>query len=405
VTWEKLPDGTPDLDTVRLRCPHCSGLFSNAEKDMAVADRARAHWIPTAPFRNGQRGYRLNSLYSPFPNVTLGKIVAKWHEAQGNPSALQNFYNTVLGEAYDGVSGEIQPEDLSTRAETYPAPVPRRTMLLTAGIDVQVDRLCVEVVGWTESYESWNIDYQILPGDPNIPEGQPGSPWDAMTALLHSEYQHELGFAVRLRSACIDTGGHWADSVYRYCDIHRADITPLKGANTIEAAPYTFSNRRLRRTGARSLRLCIVGVHKLKSQVIGRLRIPDPGPGYCHFPSDRSPDYYDELTAEHLVASMKRNGRVEVWEKKSHERRNEALDCRVYAYCALLIKNVNWLWERRRLGKIAAHHAAQHGVPTPASPPLPAKSIHHQPSAPTAPSSAAPQRRARPRRSSGWMSR
>ena len=38
-------------------------------------------------------------------------------------------------------------------------------MLITAGGDVQKDRIVYEVVGWGRGKRSWSIDYGELPGD------------------------------------------------------------------------------------------------------------------------------------------------------------------------------------------------------------------------------------------------
>ena len=56
------------------------------------------------------------------------------------------------------------------RREEYDFPVPDG-LVLTAGIDVQGDRIEMEVVSWSgEDEESWNIDYIVLPGDPSHPD-------------------------------------------------------------------------------------------------------------------------------------------------------------------------------------------------------------------------------------------
>ena len=47
------------------------------------------------------------------------------------------------------------------------------------------------------------------------------------------------------------------------------------------------------------------------------------------------------LTSEKAVTKILRGVKTRVWQKKSGGSRNEALDVRIYAYCALVILNPN----------------------------------------------------------------
>ncbi|MBK7189645.1 MAG: phage terminase large subunit family protein [bacterium] len=57
------------------------------------------------------------------------------------------------------------------RREHYPAVVPLPVLVLTAGVDVQDDRLEVEVCGWRTGEESWGISYRCSGGDPAAAPG------------------------------------------------------------------------------------------------------------------------------------------------------------------------------------------------------------------------------------------
>ena len=62
-----------------------------------------------------------------------------------------------------------------------------------------------------------------------------------------------------------------------------------------------------------------------------------PFPGFCHFPIDYDSAHYRQLMAEELVDEILKTGaRRRIW-KQIHGRRNEALDCRVYALAALFV--------------------------------------------------------------------
>ena len=54
--------------------------------------------------------------------------------------------------------------------EDYGAELHDNVVILTAGVDVQDNRLEVEVVGWGYGYESYGIIYRDFPGDPGKEE-------------------------------------------------------------------------------------------------------------------------------------------------------------------------------------------------------------------------------------------
>ena len=58
-----------------------------------------------------------------------------------------------------------------------------------------------------------------------------------------------------------------------------------------------------------------------------------------HFPEDRDDEYFASLTAEKIVTRYRKGFSRREWVKT--RRRNEALDCRVYAFVAFAILNTN----------------------------------------------------------------
>lgn len=106
----------------------------------------------------------------------------------------------------------------------------------------------------------------------------------------------------------------------------------------------------------------IVGTHRIKDIVVGRLGIDAPGPGYCHFPLGRGNEWFDQLTAERKVVRYEK-GRAKIDWVKDAEKRNEALDCRVYAFAALRLDSPDWQREGYALKKRAAAEAAPAAVP------------------------------------------
>jgi phage terminase large subunit GpA-like protein len=326
VIWDKGDEKNP-----RMKCPNCSGEFGDGLKNRAVS---LGEWRATAPFKK-TAGFHLNELYSPWRK--LSEIVMDFLESKPYPDRLQVWVNTSLGETWDGGGESISEHELMERQEKYPAQVPARGLYLTAGVDTQQDRLECEIVAWGAGEESWSIDYTVLYGDPDIPEGQPGSPWTLLTDHLRRTWKHETGVELQVQSTCVDSGGSNTQSVYNYVKRHKGSrVFAIKGQSG-ENLPIVGSPLR-KKTGKvqRSVALFIIGVDQAKSVIMRRLKINEPGAGYCHFPHDRDADYFRQLTSETMRTKFVKGFPKREWHKED-KRRNEALDCRVYAFGAFVL--------------------------------------------------------------------
>ena len=71
---------------------------------------------------------------------------------------------------------------------------------------------------------------------------------------------------------------------------------------------------------------------------MGRLKITEPGPGYCHLPKRYRPGFFEELTAEEVRTKHSKGFATREFVKI--RARNEALDCRVYATAAFASLNI-----------------------------------------------------------------
>jgi phage terminase large subunit GpA-like protein len=80
--------------------------------------------------------------------------------------------------------------------------------------------------------------------------------------------------------------------------------------------------------------LYLIGIESLKDAFIARLRIEEPGAGFCHFPVGRGLDYYAGLTSERPLRKTTRAWRAACG-IKAPSARNEPLDCRILAMAAL----------------------------------------------------------------------
>lgn len=262
------------------------------------------------------------------------EIVDEWLKAKGDPLKEKAFYNTVLGELWDDVASEkLEHEVLLQRVEKYPAEIPERVVYLSGGIDSQTSgRYECYVWGWGEEEEAWLIDKTIVFGR-----------YDAEETLLRVDdvirqtYLRKDGTKMSVGRWCWDTGGIDPDIVYkRSLKLGVLYVIPIKGASTyggpIADMPRTRNKQKVF--------LTMIGTDTAKDLIYNRLQLePEPErpvPGAIHFPND--PEIFGEKEAQQLVSEVLIpkliNGKV-VYRWDNQKRRNEALDCFIYALAAL----------------------------------------------------------------------
>lgn len=359
VVWGKDSPAKEDPEKAVYQCAACLGYFDDIQKERAVSVGV---WIATAPFK-GVAGFHLSELYSPWR--TLKQIVRSFLLAKGSPTLMQVWVNTCLGETFEEHGESIDETELMQRVETYNSEVPARVLYITGGADVQPDRIEIEFVGWAGGEESWSIGYHIIHGDVDIPEGSLGSPWDKFTDLIRKRFAHESGEEMIASAICIDTGGTGENtqSVYNYAKRHKGDrLFAIKGRGGPGLPVVGPPNRKRTGKSARPCDLYIVGANNAKSVVMKRFKIDSPGAGYCHFPTGREDEYFRQLSAEKAVTKFVKGFPVVEWKKDSH-RRNEALDCRVYAFAALVLTSPQFSKLALRMQKAMARRQSPNVLP------------------------------------------
>ena len=152
VKWQKDEQGNHVPESAAYYCGECGSMWTEAERIKAIRN---GRWIATRQSK-GIAGFHLSELYSPWSSIE--DIVRNFLKAKGNSEPLRAFVNTALGESWEDRSEQIDQHSIYARREEYDADVPEGVLLLTAGIDVQRDRIEIEVAGWGEGDESWNVD-------------------------------------------------------------------------------------------------------------------------------------------------------------------------------------------------------------------------------------------------------
>ena len=228
VAWDE-----HDVASARIECPQCHAhLPEGARRGLVAAGQWRSTVEPQEP---GLIGFHIPGMLSPW--VSLPEMVGEFLGARaGGRESLRVFINTQLGEGWDDRdSPRIEPHALLARREIYGAEVPAPAAVLTAGVDVQADRLEVQVLAWGPQLERWVIDWTPIPGDTRRSET-----WDLLLDVLRGTYEHASGRRLPIHAACIDSG-YLADEVYSFVLAHQhRRIYAIKGASHGPAEPLVM---------------------------------------------------------------------------------------------------------------------------------------------------------------------
>lgn len=329
-------------------CVECGVLIEEHHKTFMLEN---GKWIKGNP---GSKiaGFHINALYSPLGWYSWLEIANDFLAAKKDENKLKTFVNTVLGETWKEKGEAPDWERLYERRTVRPKNIiPVDGLFLTCGVDVQQDRLELEVVAWGRFFRSWSVDYRVLMGDTSKPEV-----WDKLTELLYEEWEVEDSpQKIKIRAMGIDSGYN-TQTVYNY--VRRQDNSRVYATKGQENLPQILGTPRKVEVNykgkriSRGINLWHIGTNVAKSELYGWLRQAAPKDsderpaiGYCDFP-EYDEEFFKMLTAEEIFVHKIRGFPKRVWEKTRE--RNEALDCRVIARAmASLIgidrfKDKNW---------------------------------------------------------------
>ncbi len=339
VDWEKI-EGETGMErhnpaNAWINCQYCG--YHMTDNDL-MGMLEGGEWVAVYPERKIQ-GFHLNELYSPW--VSLEQTIIPHLEASySRDRELRKVWvNTSLGETFKENGESIKKDGLEGRAEDYgeDVDIPEGSVILTAAIDVQDDRLEMEVVGWNRHKENWGIEYNVIQGDPAHDQV-----WNEAFEWVRTPRFMASGLE-RIVSACaVDSGGHHTQEVYKFCKRHeRHRFFAIKGKGG-QGEPFirtpTINNNV-------KCKLYTLGVDQEKSNLLlSNLKLETPGPNYSHFPKGRgyTEEWYKMLTSEERKIKFIKGEKYYYWALKKGHRRNEALDIRVYNKAALEIANVRW---------------------------------------------------------------
>jgi len=379
VHWPQGPPAIPE--EAAIFCVHCGAKWSESERIRAIRV---GFWKASTPFK-GIAGFHLNQLCSPWS--TPAQMAVDFLRAKPYPERLKVWVNSSLGESWEDSHDAKEPAALLARAEDYAlGTIPAGAVLITAAVDVQADRLEAYTWGYGEGEEAWVVDFRDFYGDPARP-----LVWEQLLEHLGTPLEHELGALVVPRTVAIDSGGHHTQVVYSFCRTHGArrtafglqQLLAIKGQNQpgkpVMGKPTSQDIDVRGERIKNGVKLWPVGSSAAKKVIYARLAIDAPGPGFIHATKQLPEDFFDQIIAERLVTKYVRGYATAEW-VLPRGRRNEALDCAVYAYAAACqlgmprMKPADWARRKTALTRAVpetppeAEPAQPEATPAPAPP-------------------------------------
>ena len=361
--WERGENGTFP-ETAAYVCESCEVPIHEHHKTWMLE---HGEWKAMAEGTNRTAGFHLSSLYSPIGWRSWKEIAAAWESAiskeSGSAAEIKTFKNTELGETWVEEGEAPDWQRILERREDYRiGTVPVGGLLLTAGADVQKDRIEVSVWAFGRGKESWLVEHRVLMGDTARNEV-----WQSLAAVLRETWIHETGCQLSLVRMALDTGFATQEAYAFVRSVRDARLMAVKGVargaalvGTPTAVDATTGGKKLRR----GIKVFSVAGGIAKLEFYNNLRkapeVAEDGvtvcypAGFVHLPKVDA-EYLQQLCAEQLVTRRDRNGfAIREWQKMRE--RNEALDCYVYARAAATASGLDrfedrhWRELERQLG-------------------------------------------------------
>lgn len=347
--WERVKWGA-DPAEAWYECELCHGHIENWRKPWMID---RGEWVKGNP-KSKIAGFHLPRLYSLI--TPWGELAEDFIASKDDPGELKSFINTKLAELWKITGDAPDWEIIASRASDYEkGTVPAGALILTAGVDVQRDRLEIAVWGWGCNKQRFLLDYRVLFGDTaRLGAG----PWLELTGMLGETWRHASGAEMSISRTAIDSGDQ-ATQVYDWSRQQGPGrVIVVKGYDTgtaILGTPKTTeSNAKRRRRG---VLVYPVNVSMAKTELYGQLRLGKPAEGGEHPPGwvhhyRETDEWYKQLVAERYVQKKNKRGFMEGrWHKTG---RNEALDTANYARAAAEHLGVSkWLESRWKALEVA----------------------------------------------------
>ena len=358
-------------ETVRYICKHCKKEFTETKKQWMLLNGV---WKPTAvPVDRNHTSYHISGLMSPEMFLSWERICQQFINTDFGSDILKfkDFTINYMGIPWASVKRQVPWKDFRDRADNYIlGEVPagevvqgsgayEGPLILTAGIDVQGDRLELHVVGFGRGMEKWSVDYKIFYGDPGI-VNDPS--WIALDEWVYSHTYTICGSEHYISMAAIDAGydprenkrhkdfGGKSHIVYDFVSIRTDRFIAIMGTST-EKTLGILKEARVGEQSALTKRYN-VAVSLVKEILMENMELVG-GPRSIHFPKYQMIDGIKaEIPDEHFkqfLSERYQEIKPKVFGWKKIYKRNEVWDTFIYAIAAAEYQNLS-TWSPQRWG-------------------------------------------------------
>ncbi len=326
-----------------------AGLSEDQQRDI------RANWRKAKPKKRNVASFWRNGCASLLPPAKgyrdkLHEFYEQEKDSNITPEARKIWVQEHRAELWSPIlEGEPPPpwRPLFDRRETYNdgkggLVVPSRCLIITGGIDVQINRLELVWMGTGRGNETWSLDYVILHGDP-----QENEVWDALDKELDRQFTREDGATMAATMAFIDTA-KWPDRVWKF--LTRKPRSNIRACRGSPKRPHPIVASLFQPLASSKMRIATmektvvvrghwIGGDSATEWIYSRLikepegaELPD---GWHHFGMHCDENYFGQLTSEKVFIEDDGERRYE----HVGPCRNEVHDCHKYALGAFRFRS------------------------------------------------------------------
>jgi phage terminase large subunit GpA-like protein len=367
-----LEQGQPAAAGAFFTCQGCGAAIEEKHRAHIVDPANGAVMVPHNPNpARGERSFYIWAAYAPLES--WGRIAEAYATAKGDTAKEKAFLNDGVGLTFK-VTGEAPSfEKLRERGDANPlvrrGQVAPGHYFLFAGVDVQENRVEVGVWAFGPNLRRQPVDHIIIAGSIAGPDETDVKA--QMDKLLQQSWPDFWGKPMTIRHLAIDVGFERAkvmDWVMRHPP---SRVSPIVGARSDTAPSVGMAQTRETAPGGRRVQaqriVYEVGGSALKAFLYGDLRKGDPlARGHVALGQGFPLAWYDQLTSEARTEVENRRGYKQYQWVRLKGRRNEVLDCAVYAHWAAEMHH----WKRMTDEAWAAVAQAMDGPADPAQPQL-----------------------------------
>jgi len=359
--------GKYNPETAYLICPACNIEWSWEQKDINIREGKKygftdftgkfsKGWHPKKPEIIETFGFHIPELLSTLSNsdyVSLArkKILAQLALERNDEGLMKSFVNNTDGLAYSSGISTIDSDELKTLRSNYPEHIiPIGGLILTAGIDVQLDRFAIVIRAWGRNGNSWLVSWFEIFGDiSNVDDPV----WQELTdKTVNAKIPTETGKFLRIASIDIDSGDQ-TDLVYKWVKAVSIDNPHVRAVKGVRDLRYSddevyleppmldaTSDQKTRKTLAETMGVTVyhMGAHRAHEQILSGLmrnRNKEIVSNVWYFNKQSYGQYEEQITSCRKLIDTKSSYTKSVYKLKPGLHK-EAIDCEKMAFHAFI---------------------------------------------------------------------